>query len=260
MARPSFPGRFAAMKKRGEKIAMITASDYASAGVTLDAGADITLVGDSLGFTTLGYSSMAEVTLDDMIHHLMAVKRGSGKSFVLCDMPINTYKTPGTALRNAKKLIHAGAHAIKIEGCIPGIVKALAGEGMPVMGHIGLTPQTLTRYRVQGNRPGEAERIREGALALEHAGCFALLLELVAAPLAGEITRLLRIPTVGIGSGIGCDGQVLVYNDLLGIFDRFKPKFVRHYKELRIEMVNGCRNFIRDVKTGRYPSKAESYC
>jgi 3-methyl-2-oxobutanoate hydroxymethyltransferase len=239
---------------------MITAYDHVSAGVLATAGVDIMLVGDSLGFTTLGYESMAQVTMADMLHHLKAVKRGAGeKAFILCDMPINTYRTPEEALRNAGALKEAGCHAVKIEGFIPVVASALFRAGIPVMGHIGLTPQTLTQYKVQGKTSREAENIRAGARELEAAGCFALLLELVYAPLAAEITGKLAIPTIGIGSGSDCDGQVLVFNDLLGIFDRFKPRFVRHYKELRLEMVDGCQGFIRDVKTGKYPSGEESY-
>ena len=256
---PVSPRHFSVMKKRREKIAMITAYDFVSAEVLKTTGVDIMLVGDSLGFTTLGYESMAQVTLEDMLHHLKAVKRGAGSAFVLCDMPINTYRTPSEAVRNARKLKSAGCHAVKIEGYIPGIVKALVREGIPVMGHIGLTPQTLTKYNVQGKTPEEAARIQNGALALQAAGCFALLLELVGAPLAGAVSQSLTIPTIGIGSGKECDGQVLVYNDLLGIFNRFKPRFVRHYKELRQEMIDGCSRYICDVKAKKYPSRAESY-
>ncbi len=174
-------------------------------------------------------------------------------------MPINTYSTPDDAVRNAAILYNAGCNAVKIEGAVPEMANAIISSGVPVMGHLGLTPQTLTKYHVQGKTSADANRIREGALALEKAGCFSVLLELVFSPLASEITKCLKVPTIGIGSGPLCDGQVLVYNDLLGIFNRFKPKFVRRYKELRFEMIDGCQNFINDVKSGKYPSESESY-
>jgi len=246
-------------KRDHEKIVMITAYDFASAQACAAAGADIILVGDSLGFTTLGYQSMTEVTLGDMLHHLKAVKRGAPDSFILCDMPVNTYGTPEIALENAKKLSDAGCHAVKIEGYIPDIVRHLVSNGIPVMGHIGLTPQTLTKYRVHGKVSSEAEELVAGAHALEQAGCFALLLELVFAPLAADISKALSIPTIGIGAGPDTDGQVLVFNDLLGIFQRFKPKFVRRYRELYPEMVNGCKAFVEDVRNGHYPDESESY-
>lgn len=246
-------------KAKREKIAMITAYDFASADVLHEVGVDIILVGDSLGFTTLGYDSMTQVTMEDMIHHLKAVVRGAQDSFILCDMPVNSYATPEDAVRNGRLLKENGCSAVKIEGPVVKAASALVNAGIPVMGHIGFTPQTLTKYKVQGRSAEEEARIRSEALSLEQAGCFAMLLELVAAPLSKTLTETLKIPTIGIGSGVDCDGQVLVFNDLLGIFEKFKPKFVRRYKELRREMLDGCSCFISDVKSGAYPSEKELY-
>jgi 3-methyl-2-oxobutanoate hydroxymethyltransferase len=245
--------------KAGEKLAMITVYDFPSAETAEAAGADILLVGDSLGVTVLGYENTHRVTLDEMAHHLRAARRGTQKAPLVCDMPINTYVTIEDAIANARRLMDDGAVAVKIEGCLPGIVRALVKADVPVMGHIGLTPQSFKEYKVQGKKPEDAARLFEEAKTLAEAGCFSIVLELIAAPLAQRITKEIAIPSIGIGAGPHCNGQVLVYNDLLGIFERFKPKFVRRYRGLRTEMINGCAEFVRDVKAGKYPADGEWY-
>jgi 3-methyl-2-oxobutanoate hydroxymethyltransferase len=246
-------------KQQGEKIVMVTAYDYASAEVVEESGADIILVGDSLGVTVLGYNSPREVTMEDMEHHLKAVARGAVRSFIVCDLPVNSYRNCDEALGNAFRLLEKGCHSVKIEGCLPDVAACLVGHKVPVMGHIGLTPQTIGDFKVQGKAEKDAGRLKAEAKSLEEAGCFALVLECVPVSLAGCITKKLAIPTIGIGAGPKCDGQVLVYNDLLGIFAKFKPKFVRRYRTLRSEMVEGCRSFVKDVRSGTYPSESESY-
>jgi len=255
-------GWLKALRKKtasGEKLAMITVYDFPSAEAAEASGADLLLVGDSLGVTVLGYENTHAVTLDEMAHHLRAAVRGAKKTPILCDMPINTYRTPSEALKNARLLVGDGAHGVKIEGCLPDIVRALVFEGIPVMGHLGLTPQSFKEYRVQGKKPEDAERLLGEARVLAESGCFLLVLELVAAPLAKRITAALPVATIGIGSGPDCGGQVLVFNDLLGIFERFKPKFVRRFRTLRAEMAGGCADFVRAVKSGRYPAPGEWY-
>jgi 3-methyl-2-oxobutanoate hydroxymethyltransferase len=246
-------------KVKGEKIVMLTAYDYASAEVAEEAGVDIILVGDSLGVTVLGYNSTREVTMDDMVHHLKAVERGAVRSFVVCDLPINSYWTCDEAVKNSVRLMETGCHSVKIEGCMTDIVECLVRHKVPVMGHVGLTPQTIKDFKVQGKAEKDADRLKEEARKLENAGCFAIVLECIPVGLAKCITKNLSIPTIGIGAGSYCDGQVLVYNDLLGIFNKFKPKFVRRYKDLRNEMVQGCRNYAADVRAGKYPETGESY-
>lgn len=246
-------------RKKNEKIVMITSFDYASAGVAEEAGADIILVGDSLGVTVLGYNSTREVTMADMVHHLRAVARGVAGTFVVCDLPVNSYRTEKEALDNSIRLLENGCHAVKMEGCLPEIIHAVIQNHIPVMGHIGLTPQTITDFKVQGKGDKDAERLKRDARLLEEAGCFSIVLECMPVSLAKTITESLQIPTIGIGAGLYCNGQVLVFSDLLGIFNKFKPKFVRRYKTLRNEMVEGCVSFIRDVRAGEYPSDSESY-
>ncbi|MFH0922309.1 MAG: 3-methyl-2-oxobutanoate hydroxymethyltransferase [Fibrobacterota bacterium] len=256
------PDWLPALRKKaaaGEKLAMITVYDFPSAETADAAGADLLLVGDSLGVTVLGYENTHTVTLDEMTHHLRAARRGVKKSPLLCDMPINTYRTAAETLANARTLMNDGAMAVKLEGCQPDVVRALVAEGIPVMGHIGLIPQSFKEYKVQGKEPEDAARLAREAAELAGAGCFSIVLELIAAPLAQKITAELSIPTIGIGSGPHCGGQVLVYNDLLGIFERFKPKFARRFRELRKEMTGGCADFVREVKAGSYPANGEWY-
>jgi len=251
--------KFLSQKQRGEKIAMITASDFSSGKIVEESGADIVLVGDSLGVTILGYESTHQVTMEDMIHHLKAVARGVKKVPVIGDLPIDTYRNPEEALRNSLRMVSAGAGGVKIEGCLPLVVEALVARKIPVMGHIGLTPQSFSDYKVQGKVEEDATRLKKEAKQLEAAGCFLIVLEAIPSSLAEKITTELTIPTVGIGAGKNCDGQVLVFNDLLGIFDEFKPKFVRRYKNLKQEMVSGCRAFVKDIRSGEFPSDGEMY-
>ena len=250
---------FREKKEKARKIVMITAYDSASAEAVHAASADIVLVGDSLGVTVLGYQTTREVTLADMEHHLKAVVRGAPQAFIVCDMPFQTYDTPESAMRNAQTLIDTGCAAVKIEGCNVPVIKSLVNAGIPVMGHAGVLPQTATEYKVRGKNSVEAARLREETRQIQDAGCFAIVLECMSAALAKTITQELFIPTIGIGAGKECDGQVLVFNDLLGIFTKFKPKFVRHYKGLKKEMIDGCATFACDVRSGAYPLNEESY-
>jgi len=255
------------MKVRGERIAALTAYDFLFAQFLEDAGVDIILVGDSLGQVVLGLPTTIPVTLDQMIHHGTAVRRGAPDSFVVVDMPFLTYHvTPEEALRNCGRVLQeTGADAVKLEGGGPNVVRAveaLVESGIPAMGHVGLTPQSvhaLGGYRVQGREPEAAERILAEALALEAAGCFALVLEVIPAPLASRITEALTIPTIGIGAGVGCDGQVLVTYDALGLNPRFKPKFLRTFADLAGEASRGIQGYIEAVRTGEYPDADHSF-
>ncbi|HEU4522735.1 MAG TPA: 3-methyl-2-oxobutanoate hydroxymethyltransferase [Thermoanaerobaculia bacterium] len=255
-----------AMKSQ-QRIGMLTAYDHPSARAADGAGADIILVGDSLGMVVLGYPDTLSVTVDDMIHHTRAVARGTARALIVGDMPylsyhVNTEET----LRNAGRFIQAGAHAVKIEGGKPArirMIDALIEAEIPVMGHIGLTPQSVNAlggFKVQGKGSDEARRLIDEAAALEAAGCFALVLECVPTELAAFITERVSIPTIGIGAGPSCDGQVLVFHDVLGMYDGMKPKFVRRYAELGEEMQKALTAFLDDVRAGRFPDeKTESF-
>lgn len=255
------------MKKRGEKIVVLTAYDYLFARIVDEGGADIVLVGDSLGQVVLGYDSTIPVTLRDMIHHACAVRRGVKRGFLVVDMPFMTFQiSPQETLRNAGMLLQeTGCEAVKIEGGderAAANVEALVSAGIPVMGHVGLTPQSvhaLGGYRVQGREELDAQRIFAEAKRLEEAGCFSIVLELMPAALAADITRSLRVPTIGIGAGPSCDGQVLVLYDMLGLNDGFKPKFLRRFGNMADDGRAAVKTFAAAVRDGSYPSAEHSF-
>lgn len=254
------------MKERGERIVALTAYDYLFARLVDQAGTDIVLVGDSLGQVVLGHDSTLRVTLDDMIHHGKAVRRGVDRALLVIDMPFMTFQvSPEETLRNAARVMaETGAEAVKLEGggqraCEH--VARLVDAGIPVMGHVGLTPQSvhaLGGYRVQG-RGAEGDRIRAEAAALEEAGCFSVVLELVPAPLAERISGDLTVPTIGIGAGPACDGQVLVLYDMLGLNDAFTPKFLRRFADLAGDARAGLGGYVEAVRAGQYPGPEHSH-
>lgn len=254
------------MKARGEKITMVTAYDYPSALMADRAEIEMILVGDSLGMVVLGYESTVPVTMEDMLHHTKAVMRARPSCLVVADMPFLSYQVSvSEAVRNAGRLIQeGGADAVKLEGgrAVVDKVKAIVEAGIPVMGHLGLTPQSATQlggFRVQGREEEAARRIREEAELLQEAGAFSLVLECIPAMLAKDITSRLNIPTIGIGAGPYCDGQVLVYHDLLGLFERFKPKFVKRYAQLGEEIVRALGQYRQEVRSGAFPGEEHSY-
>jgi 3-methyl-2-oxobutanoate hydroxymethyltransferase len=255
-----------AMKSQ-QRIGMLTAYDYPSAKAVDAAGADIILVGDSLGMVVLGYPDTLSVTVDDMIHHTRAVARGVSRALIVGDMPYLSYHVSiEETVQNAGRFIQVGAQAVKIEGGKPSRIKtieALIDAEIPVMGHIGLTPQSVNAlggFKVQGKGTEEAHRLIEEAIALEGAGCFSIVLECVPTELASFITERLSIPTIGIGAGPSCDGQVLVFHDVLGLYDGMKPKFVRRYAELGEEMQKALTVFLDDIRSGKFPDeKTESF-
>jgi 3-methyl-2-oxobutanoate hydroxymethyltransferase len=246
--------------KGAQRIGMITAYDYPSAKIADSAGSDIILVGDSLGMVVLGYPDTLSVTVDDMIHHTRAVVRGTERALIVGDMPYLSYHVSvEESVRNAGRFVQAGAHAVKIEGGKPSrirVVEAILDAEVPVMGHIGLTPQSVNAiggFKLQGKGADEARRLVDEAVALEQAGCFSLVLECVPAELAAFITERIAIPTIGIGAGPACDGQVLVFHDLLGLYDGHKAKFVRRYANLGEEMRAAIAKYLDDVREGRFP-------
>ena len=249
--------------KSQQRIGMITAYDFPSAKIADAAGADVILVGDSLGMVVLGYSDTLQVTVDDMLHHLRAVVRGTQRALVVGDMPYLSYHVSvEESVRNAGRFVQAGAHAVKIEGGRPSRIKtveAILDAEIPVMGHIGLTPQSVNAFggfKLQGKGADDARRLVDEAVALEQAGCFALVLECVPAELAAFITERIAIPTIGIGAGPACDGQVLVYHDLLGLYDGHKPKFVRRYAQAGDDQRAAIAHYLDDVREGRFPDVA----
>jgi len=258
--------RFLEMKEQGEKIVALTAYDVAFARLLEEGGVDLVLVGDSLSQVVLGHDSTLPVTLDQMIHHAAAVVRGAPATFVVMDLPFLTYQVDeAEALRHAgRALKEAGVQAVKLEGGSPrlcGVVARLVEAGIPVMGHLGLTPQSvhaLGGYRVQGRSDAAAERLVAEARALEEAGAFSVVLELMPARLAGRISEALTIPTVGIGAGPRCDGQVLVIHDALGLNPGFKPRFLKHFARLHDEALEGVRSYAREVREGSYPADEHS--
>ncbi len=242
------------MKARREKIAVLTAYDYPTARLLDEGGIDLILVGDSVGMVVLGYPDTTHVTMEEMLHHTRAVARGAIRAPILADLPIASCDTPEMALANARKLIAAGAHAVKLEGGASHAaqVSALAGAGIPVMAHIGMMPQSVLLeggYKVKGKTEIEAERLLADALAVEKAGAFGLLLELVVPEVAARITDSISIPTIGIGSGAECDGQVLVSHDLFGAFPWFKPRFVTRQARVAEEIRAATAEFICATKT-----------
>lgn len=256
----------AKMKREGEKIAMITAYDYTMATLVDHAGIDLILVGDSAANVMAGYTTTLPITLDQMIYHSQCVARGASRAMVIVDMPFGTCDgDETTALKSAVRILkEGGAAAVKIEGgaaMIPSIRKII-NAGIPVMGHLGLTPQSVNQfggYGLRAKAKEEAERLMKDALLLQEAGCFAVVLEKVPAQLAKEVSEALTIPTIGIGAGAGCDGQVLVLQDMLGMNEGFKPKFLRTYANLASTINSAVGNYINDVKAGSFPSEAESY-
>ncbi len=254
------------MKQKGEKISMLTAYDYTTAKIIDEAGIPLILVGDSLGMVVLGYESTIPVTMDDMLHHTKAVVRGTKQAMVIGDMPFMTYHiSVDDALKNAARFIQeGGAQAVKLEGGITVAekVRRIVECGIPVMGHIGLTPQSIHQfggYKVQGKTPEAATRMLNDARALEEAGAFAIVLETVPAPLATLITQRVSIPTIGIGAGIGCDGQVQVINDILGSFTDFVPKHAKQYAKLSEIIRAAVTEYRNEVKAGSFPTDEQSF-
>jgi 3-methyl-2-oxobutanoate hydroxymethyltransferase len=248
---------------KGARLVMVTAYDAPSARVGAAAGADFLLVGDSLGMAVLGHDSTQQVTMDDMVHHAKAARRGAPDAFIVADLPHLSYATPADALRNGTRLMQeTGADAVKLEGgasFVP-MVEALAAAGIPVMGHLGLTPQTITTFKLQAKDEESGRRLLADARALENAGCWSLVLELVPAPLAALVTERIGIPTIGIGAGAGCDGQVLVFNDLVGLSPAdFRPKFLKRYAETGSSMQIAIEQYAAEVRAGSYPDDAHSF-
>ncbi|MFA5334260.1 MAG: 3-methyl-2-oxobutanoate hydroxymethyltransferase [Candidatus Omnitrophota bacterium] len=253
-------------KQEGRKITMLTAYDYPSGRLIDEAGMDMILVGDSLAMTVLGYESTIPVTMDEMVHHSKAARRGVKYALLIGDMPFMTYNIGDKeTIRNAGRFIkEGGCGAVKIEGGaeMADTVKSLVRSGIPVLGHIGLTPQTATQlggFRVQGKDAKSARKLVDSALALEKAGCFAIVLECVPDKLAEMISGKLEIPTIGIGAGPHCDGQVLVTNDMIGMFDRFTPKFVKKYADLWPQLSNAFKRYREDVENGKFPSREHCF-
>ena len=257
---------FAEAKEKGEKLTMLTAYDYSTAKLIDGAGIDAILVGDSLGNVMLGYEDTLSVTVEDMIHHGAAVSRGTSEALVVIDMPFMSYQTSVyDAVVNAGRLMKEGrAGAVKLEGGqeVCPQIKAITDAGIPVMAHLGLTPQSINAFggfKVQGKTEVAAKKLIEDALAVQEAGAFALTLECVPDKLARLITNKLDIPTIGIGAGNGCDGQVLVYADMLGMFSDFTPKFVRRFAETGQVMTDAFKAYIAAVKAGSYPEEKHTY-
>lgn len=251
------------LKKRGERIPMVTAYDYTSAQIADRAGIPLILVGDSLGMVVLGHTSTVPVTLDEMLHHMRAVVRGSQSALVVGDLPFLTYTTTEQAIESARRAMQeAGVQAVKLEGgaSIAPTIARLVELGIPVMGHIGFTPQAVNQIgtRVQGRAAADAARLINDALALEAAGVFGLVLELVPAPLASAITERLRIPTIGIGAGAGCAGQVQVWHDLFGLYSDFLPRHARRYLNLSEQIANALTSYANDVRAGSFPAAEQS--
>lgn len=257
---------FGDLKRQGQPIAMVTAYDAPSARLADQAGVDIILVGDSVGDNVLGYEGTAPVTMDEMVMITRAARRGTRHAFLLGDLPFGSYQVSDEeAVRNGIRLVkEAGADGLKLEGGGPSVdrARALVQAGIPVMGHLGLTPQSVTMlggYRAQGRTAAKALRLYEDALALQAAGCFAIVLEAVSAPVAERISQALEIPTIGIGSGGGCDGQVLVWHDLLGINEGHLPRFVRTYAGLADVIRGALESYAEDVRSRSFPEEQHSY-
>lgn len=253
-----------AFKERGERFVMLTAYDYPTARILDEAGIPVLLVGDSVGNNVLGYDTTIPVTMEEMLHHCRAVARGVKEALVVGDMPFMSFHiTIEEAIRNAGRFLkEGGAHAIKLERPVIEAAAAIVDRGIPVMGHIGLGPQSVHAmggYRVQGRSEEDARKILDEAHALDKAGIFALVLEGIPAELAHRITESISAPTIGIGAGIGCDGQVLVVNDLLGLGFGTYPKFAKPYANLRQEITRAVTAFKQDVEAGRFPDEAHSY-
>jgi 3-methyl-2-oxobutanoate hydroxymethyltransferase len=270
-SRPETSGKLpltdlADMKRRRERIVMVTAYDYPSGSLADAAGVDIVLVGDSAAMTVLGYESTVPATMDEMVMLTRAAVRGAKRPLVVADMPFGSFQiSDEEAVRSAVRFVkEAGADAVKLEGAGATVsrVLALVGAGIPVMGHVGLTPQSATMlggFRAQGRTSARARQLLEDARTLEQAGCFSLVLEAVPAPVAARITEELTIPTIGIGSGRDCDGQVLVYHDLLGLYQGREPRFVKRYAELATEIQDAIERYAADVRSGAFPGDEHTY-
>jgi len=241
------------------KITVLTAYDYQTAKIVDAAGIDMILVGDSLGMVVLGYEDTKQVMMEDMIRHTQAVARGVRSAVVVGDLPVNSYSTVEDALANAGRLMEAGAHAVKLEGNSPDIVKALIAGGIPVQGHLGLLPQTALSMKVRGKRGSEAERILADAMELNALGVFSLVLECIPMDLAKRITEAVTTPTIGIGAGIHCDGQVLVVNDMLGMDEGYCPRHANAYLNLNEFIGEAVKCYIEDVRTERFPADRHSF-
>ena len=254
-----------AMKRAGTKIVMVTAYDHPSALIASEAGIDLLLVGDSAGNNVLGYETTVPVTMEEAVMLTGAVARAKPRALIIGDMPFGSFQASDTdAVANAVRLVKAGADAIKLEGAGPMLsrVRAIVGAGIPVMGHVGLTPQSATMLggmKAQGRTAANARRLLDDAKQLEEAGCFSLVLEAVPARVAAHITAALAISTIGIGAGAGCDGQVLVWHDLLGINQGAAPRFVKRYADLAGEIRRGLEAFAADVRSGAYPADEHAY-
>lgn len=257
---------FAQMKKSGEKISMLTAYDYSTAKLVDAAGVNSILVGDSLGMVMLGYPDSTRVTMEDMLHHVKAVVRGTENALVVADMPFMSYQTSVyDAVKNAGRLIQeGGAGCVKLEGgvSVKEQIRAIVNAGIPVCGHVGLTPQSINAFggfKVQGKTVAAAKKIIEDAKAVEEAGAFMVVLEGIPAPLADIITSMLTIPTIGIGASKNCDGQVLVYQDMVGMYSDFTPKFVKRYESVGEIMTASFKKYDEEVKAGVFPTAEYTY-
>lgn len=253
-------------KENGEKLTMLTAYDYSTAKLIDEAGINMILVGDSLGMVVLGYEDTLSVTMEDMIHHTAAVARGAKNAFLVADMPFMSYQTSVyDAVVNAGRLMKEGrAQAVKLEGGkeVAEHIRAITNASIPVVGHLGLTPQSLNAFggfKVQGKSEEAAKKLIEDALAIEEAGAVAMVLECVPAKLAELISKKVKIPTIGIGAGAGCDGQVLVYQDMLAMFSDFKPKFVKHFGQIGEQMKAAFAQYSEEVKSGAFPAQEHTF-
>jgi len=254
------------MKQRGEAIAALTAYDFLMAELLDRAGVDVILVGDSAGMVIQGLDTTVNVTLEQMLYHCAVVSRGVERALVVGDMPFMSFQVNADeALRNAGRLVkESGAEAVKLEGGekICATIRRIVDVGIPVMGHLGLTPQSIHKfgtYQVRATEPEEADEVRRDVKALESAGVFAIVIEKVPAALAEEVSKTVAVPVIGIGAGSGCDGQILVTHDMLGLYTRFHPRFVRRYAELGADMQRAFEHYVSDVKSGEFPSADESY-
>lgn len=254
------------MKASGEKISMITAYDFSFARLFDEAGIDVILVGDSASNVMAGHETTVPITLDQMIYHAQCVVRGIDRSLVVVDMPFGSYQSNSdVALASAIKIMkESGGHSIKLEGGeeVVESIQRIVSAGIPVMGHLGLTPQSIYKfgtYNVRAKEEVEAEKLKKDAKLLQEAGCYAIVLEKIPADLAAQVSEELTIPTIGIGAGVGCDGQVLVMHDMLGINNTFKPRFLRQYLNLQEQINQAVIQYISDVKSGNFPSEKESY-
>ncbi|PWN06271.1 3-methyl-2-oxobutanoate hydroxymethyltransferase [Rhodohalobacter mucosus] len=254
------------MKRNGKKISMLTAYDYTMAGIIDGAGVDVILVGDSASNVMAGYDTTVPMTIEHMIYHTSCVVRGVDRALVIADLPFMSYQvTAKEALINAGRMMkEAGAHAVKLEGGKPiaATVKRIVEAGIPVMGHLGLTPQSIYKfgtYKVRAKEDEEAEQLLKDAKVLEKAGVFSIVLEKIPAPLAKKVTESVSVPTIGIGAGPHCDGQVLVLHDMLGLNKDFSPRFLRRYADLHESMTKAVQHYIQDVKSGDFPNENEQY-